>query len=432
MVSVSVRQNRPEPIGRNTQPDDPRHNRAYPHPENPGLIEQTDGFYDWAGRRLFLADGSPDPMTPGAYRYQTRPDLCDLTAHASDPASPYYEPPHLRHKPGDTWIIDRDRPHDPDDPGPFGSPDWRPDSRTGRHRRDELPDPIPPWEAAEEAEESDAPEAGGEMPPWRPRRRTSTAAQEPEPEAPATPTGRPRLPVSPDQSAPSPRRRPRFWQEESGEGHMGGEVAQDEEPYRFGKLREDAWDRFIIKSAPLAAAHWADRRALACQHRWLVAALLRAFRWVAAILKGRCESAVSSSAMPSVPRQAQSRPMAIPTRADRAAHTGDRIPQPDQAPEAQPGRLPERPGAAIAAAIDGARAARSVIADRSTRTSVDLAAAVRDSAVRNHATHWRARPRQDRPRPTPRPSIRSAADSYMTAWEQAFDSSHTLIIGGAA
>ncbi|WP_100447821.1 hypothetical protein [Glycomyces xiaoerkulensis] len=55
---------------------------------------------------------------------------------------PNYEPAHLRHRPGDEWKIGG-RPHDPDDPGPYGTPGWRPDRRIGRHRRGELPDPLP-------------------------------------------------------------------------------------------------------------------------------------------------------------------------------------------------------------------------------------------------------------------------------------------------
>jgi hypothetical protein len=117
----------------------------WPHPENPGLIADSDGYYDWAGRRLFLPDGSPDPDISGAYRYQTRPDLCDPNAPDSEPVSPRYEPMWLRHKPGDTWMIGG-KPYDPDDPGPYGNPLWRPDRRTGRHRRGERPDPIPPWD----------------------------------------------------------------------------------------------------------------------------------------------------------------------------------------------------------------------------------------------------------------------------------------------
>ncbi|WP_199034293.1 hypothetical protein [Glycomyces salinus] len=45
----------------------------YRHPNlGPGapLVEitgtgETAGFYDWAGRRLFLPDGEPDPACPG-------------------------------------------------------------------------------------------------------------------------------------------------------------------------------------------------------------------------------------------------------------------------------------------------------------------------------------------------------------------------------
>ncbi|MFG3342355.1 hypothetical protein [Glycomyces sp. NPDC048151] len=36
---------------------------------------------------------------------------------------------------------------------------------------------------------------------------------------------------------------------------MRPDDSQTEEPFRFNKLREDAWDRFIVKSADLAAAH---------------------------------------------------------------------------------------------------------------------------------------------------------------------------------
>jgi hypothetical protein len=156
--------------------DDPRHNRVYPHPKNPGLFAEEDGFYDWADRRLFLADGSPDPMTPGAYRYQTRPDLCDLDASDADPSSPRYEPDHLRHKPGDTWIIDKRRPYDVLDPGPFGAPGWFPDRRTGRHRRDELPDPIPWWEIEEEPEKAEWAERAEAL--WERRTRKTRAREE--------------------------------------------------------------------------------------------------------------------------------------------------------------------------------------------------------------------------------------------------------------
>jgi hypothetical protein len=359
--------------------DDPRHNRVYPHPKNPGLFADEDGFYDWADRRLFLADGSPDPMTPGAYRYQTRPDLCDLDASDADPSSPRYEPEHLRHKPGDTWLIDDRRPYDVLDPGPFGSPGWFPDRRTGRHRRDELPDPIPWWEIEEEPEKAEWAERAEAL--WERRTRITrerearearareaassgeTAECEPartaEPreheasqadgtrergarqaEAPhglrgsvpaqtsragesgasgrSGPTGggsgRFRRAVEGDPGSDSEGRHSqggsRDGSDDRGQGpssgHRGGSGAppqgpswgysrepwQDgsrgvperrpeypsrgrasgrtegahppgpsspgpdfQEPYRFSKLREDAWDQFLLKSAPLAAAH---------------------------------------------------------------------------------------------------------------------------------------------------------------------------------
>ncbi len=104
------------------------------------------------------------------------------------PGEPYYEPDHLRHRPGDTWKIGG-RPYDPQDPGPYGSPGWFQDRRTGRHRRNELPDPLP-------AEEE-------------------------------RPGATPRSP-------------------------LGSEV---EPSYEFTPLQEDAWGRWLIDSAPLAAAH---------------------------------------------------------------------------------------------------------------------------------------------------------------------------------
>ncbi|MFG3338302.1 hypothetical protein [Glycomyces sp. NPDC048151] len=36
-----------------------------------------------------------------------------------------------------------EKPHDPLDPGPYGTPGWQPDPRRGRRRRGELPDPLP-------------------------------------------------------------------------------------------------------------------------------------------------------------------------------------------------------------------------------------------------------------------------------------------------
>jgi hypothetical protein len=252
----------------------------------------------------------------------------------ADPSHPRYEPPHLRHQPGDEWEIGG-KPHDPDDPGVFGSPGWRPDPRTGRHRRGELPDPPPSWQ-------------------------------------------RPRAQAEP------PRRR-RFWtepEEDDGERQAVSEVAQ-EESFLFGRLREDAWDRFMIKSAPLAAAHWADRAALGRQHRWLVALWLRVFRWVAAFLGGRNSVAPQpTKAQAPVPAVAAPSPSPSP-RAEPAV------------PQQRPVAPTLRPGSQMAQAIRGAHAARA-----------------------SQAEHWRRPPRQERSRPSPVP--------YMARWEGAFDAAYRL------
>ncbi|MCC3763585.1 hypothetical protein K3N28_10925 [Glycomyces sp. TRM65418] len=264
MVSVSLRQNPPEPVGRNAS-------AAEPSIADLGLTERVDGYYDWAGRRLFLADRSPDPMTPGAYRHQAHPDLCDPAAPESDPASPRYEPPHLRHRPGDTWEVGG-KPRDPDDPGPYGTAGWRPDPRTGRHRRGELPDPIPPWEQPEATHS--AARQGSERPrAWRNRSRDDDEGS----------GGG--LPTVPEQPPAQPRSRPSFWSEARAEEQVNAEAAP-EEPYRFSKMREDAWDRFVVKSADLAAAHQVTALGLTCEYGRMTSWLIRVFRWIVAIIKG--------------------------------------------------------------------------------------------------------------------------------------------------
>ncbi|WP_205325987.1 hypothetical protein [Glycomyces sp. YM15] len=160
-----------------------------------------------------------DSNAPGTYRYD--PEASDPTLPESDPRSPRYEPPHLRHRPGDTRIIDRKRPHDPLDPGPFGSPDWRPDTRTGRHRRGELPDP--PRQA-----EPNQP---------RPER-----AKRPSPGPTSEGTEGCRMSTGLGGSERPKRPRRRFWEDDH------------EDRYDFGKLREDAWTRFIAGSQDLHQA----------------------------------------------------------------------------------------------------------------------------------------------------------------------------------
>jgi hypothetical protein len=421
---------------------------------------EGDGYYDWAGRRLFTIDGEPDPMCPGAYRYQHNPACCDLEAPDSDPRSPRYEPMHLRHKPGDTWIIDTNRPYDPYDPGPFGSPGWYKDERTGRHRRDETPDPLPaegwtppkgawfpgtvdwpepepPQSKAPKTDERTDQRGGSDRPPpWGSRGRPLPSEPD-EPEEPQRPwgarTGRPS--PSPD-SNPRPARRP--WdrggpgdggwisgygrqndprEEDNGERESDGRSGSDSTgQFRFSKLREDAFDRFMANSGQLRAAHFQPEKP------YLRERALWVLRWLMWVL------AIGLSPMPAPLNGHQHRPEPIASH-PIPAQSGPNEQRHEQ-PQSAKSASSYRPGAALATAVEGARAARKLIANRGTRTSTDLATAVRDSASRISATppgaaaHWRTQPRQTGPCPSPRPRT----GSYMTGWEHAFDSGATFIL----
>jgi hypothetical protein len=169
-----------------------------------------------------------DPDSPGAYRYD--PDSADPTIRDSDPRSPRNEPPHLRHRPGDTWIIDRDRLHDPLDPGPYGSPGWYADKRTGRHRRGELPDPPNESKPTAATDRSPGP--------------TPEGAEKPHP-----------TPGRSGDEPPQPPRRSRFWREDG------------DHRYTFGKLREDAWNYFLADSQVLHQAHLVKQ--VTAMDRWM-------------------------------------------------------------------------------------------------------------------------------------------------------------------
>jgi hypothetical protein len=323
-----------------------------------GLRELADGFYDWAGRRLLLADGSPDPLTSGAYRFQHSPDLCDQSARESDPASPRYEPPHLRHQPGDTYEIGG-KPADPEDPGVFGSPGWRPDTRTGRHRRGELPDPMPP-------------------------------------ENPATvPVARPGHSDRPDRPTSGPRRNNRFWRE-TREDEAAHQSAQ-EQPYRFSKLREEAWTQFLLKSEPLAAAHQgidhsADRMTLSALDRESGPVLrpwIQLIRWIISVFRGAANEAASESQVENG-NHADQESVAAPA-SPTAAVPAQRKPSPHPQHSA---------GALMAQAINGARMAR---AEREDPKS--------DEAIEHH---WRERPVQERTR-------RPQHSPFIRDWEEQFD-----------
>ncbi|MCH7229650.1 hypothetical protein L0U85_02055 [Glycomyces sp. L485] len=76
---------------------------------------------------------------------------------------------------------------------------------------------------------------------------------------------------------------------------MSEEDSGGEEPYRFSNLREDAWDRWLVDSEPLAAAHTSTFSATERECGRTIAALLRLVRWIVVVLKGPEAAAPSDS-----------------------------------------------------------------------------------------------------------------------------------------
>jgi hypothetical protein len=443
MVSASLRQNggrAPEqnPFTPGKTPKEWTETRTreaghdqWPHPENPGLIADSLGYYDWAGRRLFLSDGSPDPETPGAYRYQTRPDLCDPHATDDDPASPRYEPPHLRHKPGDEWMIGG-KAYDPDDPGPFGSPGWRPDRRTGRHRRGERPDPIPPWEW----------QPGDPEPPdfartrikwdaygdWTPERIARSGRPEdgagriPDREDPQRPDGATESDSSDDNDTGSGS--DSGWNSGSCTGigfRWSTGPTRPEAPQGFTRMQEEAFRSFMSDSAELAAAHLIPvapyfRERLGWILRWLLCVAAFGFIPTPRPLAARSSRTMPRAARGKVPsrRKAEGPPIVGPASGASS---------PPLMADFRPVSSGRAAGGAAGFSLAAARFSAGAAAGRAAASARRLA---RDSvvprAVPSAAVHWRSRPRQSRLGPSPMP--------YAAQWEQAFDSQAAY--GGAA
>ena len=189
-----------------------------------------------------------DPDVPGAYRYDPEDSASyDLSVPDSDPRSPRYEPPHLRHQPGDTWEIGG-KPYDPLDPGPYGSPGWYQDQRTGRHRRGELPDPLP----ADEPDRYPTPNPSPVRFPSPASTRTPAESPTPPPSPPIEEAG-PR----PYRLTPSHRSRRRWEDPERGPEADPRDIPGGEDPpYRFSPLREGAMERFLELSQPFREAHF--------------------------------------------------------------------------------------------------------------------------------------------------------------------------------
>jgi hypothetical protein len=171
-----------------------------------------------------------------------------------------------RHRPGDTWMIGG-KPHDPDDPGVWPwkpDPNYKRDRRTGRHRRGELPDPLPACIDMRTA----SPQASSR--PGSPHAQTDVKI-----------LGRSGHPVAARNTTRDARPTP--WKPSPSPDHQVGPgcavptqsasslaVAEAAE-HRMAEL---AWSRFLRFSEPLARAHTARRapgripKALRTVARW--------------------------------------------------------------------------------------------------------------------------------------------------------------------
>jgi hypothetical protein len=193
------------------------------------------------------------PSAPSPIETLTLDDLV-LAYDPDDPSDPYNDPhdPN-RHRPGDTWQIGG-KPFDPFDPGPWRPGKTRaPDRRTGRHRRGELPDPLP------DGSQYDI--------------RTGRSPHVPEPSAIYTPPEpRPRR-TPPPRPAPHPPR----WERRT----LTESTPQSPEP--LPGLAEAAWHRFLANSSDLYLAHFDELASATAPGRTFTR--LRWFmRWVLAIL----------------------------------------------------------------------------------------------------------------------------------------------------
>ncbi|GAA1662794.1 hypothetical protein GCM10009830_05110 [Glycomyces endophyticus] len=218
-------------------------------------------------------------------------------------------------------------------PGPFGSPGWYPDLRTGRHRRGEAPDPIPrpdheegrPGTSVPSPPQDPQPPRGFSSPlreqdrgdlswsldeeccgvPQSSEGQRGGSSRAPEEERGAA--SRP----SEDQGGASSR----SWREPGGadirresSGRLGrpspspshrttAEPRSAEAPvapHRFDKLREDAWVRFLEKSAPLAAAHHTTRTGVRRDGNPSAGRLRRLILTVAGMIKYRGTARVAT------------------------------------------------------------------------------------------------------------------------------------------
>lgn len=129
-----------------------------------------------------------------------------------------------------TWRIG-EKPHDPLDPGPYGTPGWQPDPRRGRRRRGELPDPLPT------EQQRPRPTKPSGAPPGSERRFEPPGSQHHAGPPGDEYSGSGRARRAGERERPSPLR------------------SEAPEPQRFSPMREAAYHAFLRDSAELHMAH---------------------------------------------------------------------------------------------------------------------------------------------------------------------------------
>ena len=186
------------------------------------------------------------------------------------------------------------------------------------------------------------------------------------------------------------------------------ESCPDRGPFRFDRLREDAWDRFLLKSEELAVANRANLAALQRERGWQIAQWVRIFRWLTAVIRSLATAqphhyhrpgpatAKASRHLRRQPNQARS--VVSPDRhtylADRSARFARALRGAQRARAEAAEQHPSTTPPATAATSPGTPPGVSHPATASAATRPSLAAVAAEA-------HWRRRPVQQRQRTTP-------------------------------
>jgi hypothetical protein len=146
----------------------------------------------------------------------------------------------------------------------------------------------------------------------------------------------------------------------SGSGSESG-AEPEPPPFRFDKLREGAWDRFLVKSDELATAHRRTNALLQREGGWAFAMIVAFFQRLVAAIRGPMEAEAPQPASAPDPLPQQRTGHHDGPDQSRAGHAqADRA----QADQAQAGRAQAGRAQAGRPHVDPARADRTDCTDR--------------------------------------------------------------------